>query len=271
MARTNRNPSLDIYIQYEHLASYDLSRLLNDLNHLLIEAYRAYPNPSLDYEPFLEVGTVRTGNSVRLKLVEGWRLHLSTDSKGEIEVSFPKKLGLPVLLAVLLVHGVSDAVSVRKDYYEGEKARIETALEQQEANKVMQSDRAKSLEEEARKIAEFIATNPAFTAVSVNKVGIKGRPHGAFRPRHSAPQKLLEPVGSDLPVFTAEDWWEKKMSTLEDVKVAEQRMNNAKTALQRYTERPDGAATDIKLHRQLAEALKKATDEYVAVVADLRP
>ena len=81
-----------------------------------------------------------------------------------------------MLLAVLLVHGVSDAVSSRKDYYEGEKARVETALEQQEANKVMQSDRAKSLEEEARKIAEFIATNPAFTAVSVNKVGIKGRP-----------------------------------------------------------------------------------------------
>ena len=61
------------------------------------------------------------------------------------------------------------------------------------------------------------------------------------------------------------------MSTLEDAKAAEQRMNNAKAALQRYTERPDGAATDIKLHRQLAEALKKATDEYVGVVADLRP
>jgi hypothetical protein len=263
MPRTNRNPSLDIYIQYEFLASYDLSRLLNDLNHLLIEAYKAYPNPSRGYEPFLEVGTVRTGNSVRLKLVEGWQPRLSTDSEGEIEVSIPKKLGLPVLLAVLLVHGVSDAVSVRKDYYEGEKARVETALEQQEANKVMQGDRAKSLEEEARKIAEFIATNPAFTAVSVNKVGIKGRPH--------APRKQLEPVEYDLPALMAKDREEKKMSTLEDAKAAEQRMNNAKAALQRYTERPDGAATDIKLHRQLAEALKKATDEYVGVVADLRP
>jgi hypothetical protein len=271
MARTNRSPSLDIYIQYEYLASNDLSRLLNDLNHLLIEAYRAYPNSSRSYEPFLEVGTIRTGNSVRLKLVEGWQPNLSTDSKGEIEVSIPKKLGLPVLLAVLLVHGASDAVSARKDYYEGEKARIETALERQEANKVMQSDRAKSLEEEARKIAGFIATNPAFTAVSVNKVGIKGGPDGAFRPIHSAPQKQLEPVGHDLPVPITEDLGEKKMSTQEDVKAAEQRMNNAKAALQRYTERPDGAATDIKLHRQLAEALKKATDEYVAIVADLRP
>src|SRR5689334_10211536 len=118
MARTNRSPSLDVYIQYEYLSSYDLSRLLNDLNQLLIEAYKAYPNPIRGYEPFLEVETVRTGNSVRLKLVEGWQPSLSTNSEGEIEVSIPKKLGLPVLLAALLVHGASDAVSMRKDYYD---------------------------------------------------------------------------------------------------------------------------------------------------------
>lgn len=256
MARTNRSPSLDIYIQYEYLASNDLSRLLNDLNHLLIEAYRAYPDSNRDYEPYLAVRTIRTGNSIKLKLVEGWKPRLSTD-KGEVEVSIPKKLGLPVLVTALLLEGVSYVVGVRKDYYEGEKARIETALAQQEASKIMQSDRAKSLEEEARSIVEFMAANPAFTAVSVNKVGIKGRPDEALRPKHSAPQKQLETAG--------------RMSTIEDVKAAEQRMNNAKAALQRYTERPAGAPTDTKLHRQLADALKKATDEYAAVVADLRP
>lgn len=60
------------------------------------------------------------------------------------------------------------------------------------------------------------------------------------------------------------------MSTLEDVTAAEKRMNNAKAALQQYTDRPKGAPTDIKLHRRLAGALKKATDEYVAVVSDLK-
>jgi hypothetical protein len=60
------------------------------------------------------------------------------------------------------------------------------------------------------------------------------------------------------------------MSTLEDVKAAEKRMHNAKAALQRYTDRPEGTPADMKLHRRLAEALKKATDEYLAVVIDLR-
>jgi hypothetical protein len=35
-------------------------------------------------------------------------------------------------------------------------------------------------------------------------------------------------------------------------------------------DRPKGAATDLKLHRQLAAALKKATDEYFAVVINLK-
>jgi hypothetical protein len=82
MARTNRSPSLDIYIQYEYLASFDLSRLLNDLNHLLTDAYRAYPDTNRDYEPYLAVRTIRTGKSVKLKLVEGWKPRLSTD-KGD--------------------------------------------------------------------------------------------------------------------------------------------------------------------------------------------
>ena len=60
------------------------------------------------------------------------------------------------------------------------------------------------------------------------------------------------------------------MSTLEDVKAAQKRVNNARVALQKYTERSAIAPTDIKLHRRLAEALKKATDEYLAVVIDLK-
>lgn len=60
------------------------------------------------------------------------------------------------------------------------------------------------------------------------------------------------------------------MSTLQEVKAAEKRMNDAKEALRKYTERPEGAATDIKLHLRLADALKKATDEYVGVVSKLK-
>lgn len=61
------------------------------------------------------------------------------------------------------------------------------------------------------------------------------------------------------------------MSTIQEVNAAQGRMNDADAALRKYTERPAGAETNIRLHRQLADALKKTTDEYVALVADLRP
>jgi hypothetical protein len=59
------------------------------------------------------------------------------------------------------------------------------------------------------------------------------------------------------------------MSTIQDVKAAEQKLNAAKTALQGYVDRPASQAADHKLHRRLAEELKQATDEYVKQVIAL--
>jgi predicted metal-dependent hydrolase len=60
------------------------------------------------------------------------------------------------------------------------------------------------------------------------------------------------------------------MSTLEEVKAAERRMNEAKKALQRYTERSANEPTDHKLHLRLAQELKRATDDYLASVINLK-
>ena len=60
------------------------------------------------------------------------------------------------------------------------------------------------------------------------------------------------------------------MSTIEEVKATERKMNEAKIALQRYTERPPNDPPDHKLHRRLAEELKRATDHYLTSVINLR-
>ena len=60
------------------------------------------------------------------------------------------------------------------------------------------------------------------------------------------------------------------MTTIEDVKAAERKMNEAKIALQRYTERPPNDPPDHKLHRRLAEELKRAADDYLTSVINLK-
>jgi len=58
--------------------------------------------------------------------------------------------------------------------------------------------------------------------------------------------------------------------TIEDVKAAERKMNEAKSALQQYTQRSPNDPPDHKLHRRLAEELKRATDDYLTSVINLK-
>ena len=59
------------------------------------------------------------------------------------------------------------------------------------------------------------------------------------------------------------------MSTSEEVRAAQERMKAAEVALRAYTDRPPGQPADFKLHARLANDLKQATDNYVALVAQL--
>ena len=61
------------------------------------------------------------------------------------------------------------------------------------------------------------------------------------------------------------------MGTFEDVQAAEQRMNEAKAALERYIDRPADEPPDHELHYQLLQHLRIATDEYAKQVATFTP
>ena len=61
------------------------------------------------------------------------------------------------------------------------------------------------------------------------------------------------------------------MSTLQDVKQAEKRMEDARKALFAYLELPKQQDIDVKLRTHLAENLQRATDEYVELIAALEP
>ena len=61
------------------------------------------------------------------------------------------------------------------------------------------------------------------------------------------------------------------MSTLQDVKGAEKRMEDARKALFAYLDLPKQEEIDVKLRVHLAENLQRATDEYVELIGTLEP
>ena len=58
------------------------------------------------------------------------------------------------------------------------------------------------------------------------------------------------------------------MATYGQVKAAEARIEQARAALLAYVERSESQQTDVQLHLRLAEDLKRATDDYVRLVAE---
>lgn len=61
------------------------------------------------------------------------------------------------------------------------------------------------------------------------------------------------------------------MSTLQDVKRAEKKMEDARKALFAYLELPKQEDIDVKLRVHLAENLQRATEEYVELIGTLQP
>lgn len=61
------------------------------------------------------------------------------------------------------------------------------------------------------------------------------------------------------------------MSTLQDVRRAEKKMEDARKALFAYLELPKQDEIDVKLRVHLAENLQRATDEYVELIGALEP
>ena len=58
------------------------------------------------------------------------------------------------------------------------------------------------------------------------------------------------------------------MATREEISVAKQKMDDAYSALQNYSERPANRDVDTFLHLQLAEALRVAINQYVALLTE---
>jgi hypothetical protein len=172
----HREPEpLEVYIKYEYLTSYDLSRVLSRLSWLLRAAYMRYPGFDSRYEPSLWVEEIHTGDSIRLKFIEGWIPRASTNEEGVV-LELTKPLGLTVLMAALLLNGAEKVLNIEKGYIEVQKDKVELVLKQEEARKILQSPHAPALQQEAGSIVQFISDNPAFRNVEINGARIKETP-----------------------------------------------------------------------------------------------
>jgi hypothetical protein len=185
--------SLDFYIQYEYLSSRDFGALLTACNSLSESAYRYYEEHlrgAWAEPPVLELFEIRTGESIKFKFIERAIPSISSDKENDIVIGVPKKLGIPVLMAFLLLGAADKGMDMRNKYYDGQIKQIELQLKREEINKIRRGDETRvpeELEKQSQVIVSSLLNNEAFKSVSINGVQIKG-PHSTEpnpRKRHA--------------------------------------------------------------------------------------
>jgi hypothetical protein len=94
-------------------------------------------------EPQLLIDSIRTGDSVTIKLTEGYTPKIKFSRKGDVELQLPKKMGIVALVGYFAVSTLSslsgiakNVLDTQKTFYEKEKARIEYEMKLRELEKL---------------------------------------------------------------------------------------------------------------------------------------
>jgi hypothetical protein len=145
---TQASDDLEIYISYDRLNASDLGHYLISLsfiaNKIADDYFIRFNNPEYEGKepPTLEIESMYTGNSIKMKLKEGWKPSTKVED-GDFVIYVPKMLGVPLLVAASLVTAAIAYQEWEKNSIEIDIDKIELQLKQHELNKVLRSDAGK--------------------------------------------------------------------------------------------------------------------------------
>lgn len=135
--------TLEIYIDYDRLKAKDLAIYLQNLSDVATKIVEDFFSRFNNYEgedlPTLDVEAIKTGNSIKLRLIEGWkpRVRSGGQDNEHIFVEIPKKLGVPIVIGHLLIVTAMGYLGIKNLMLDNQIKEIEKQLKQTELAKAM--------------------------------------------------------------------------------------------------------------------------------------
>jgi len=137
----NSSEALEIYIDYDRLGAQDLAGLLSNLSFISTKIAEDYFSRFEGYAgedlPTLDIETIHTGGSIKFRLVEGWKVRITSSKEADIVVGVPRKLGLPIVIGYLLVSIANGYQDYRNKQLDNRLKEIEIQLKETELAKAM--------------------------------------------------------------------------------------------------------------------------------------
>jgi len=127
---TEKEDVLSIYISFDRLKAADIAFYLQRFSAMadkLIENYfimmgRPFNSTHL---PKLEIESIHTGNSIDFNLKEGKKLEVGSDEKHDFVIRTPKKYGIPLIIASMLLNAYTAILDIQIKHGELHKNKIE--------------------------------------------------------------------------------------------------------------------------------------------------
>lgn len=172
--------TLNVYIGYRRLTARsfgDFSQAVAYLGDSIRSMHGELSHTDVALIPELEVASVHTGESIRFRFLERWTPSVSMSREGDIVVDVPKKIGIPLLVAYLLLTAAEKTEGLYNTHLDNQIKAVELQLKRTELNKtVMESSAVQhKLTEGASRVLNIAIQNNDFRLVEVNGATIINR------------------------------------------------------------------------------------------------
>lgn len=178
------NTEIEIYFKYRHLDTGEIADLFHRLDRLykslLKNSYRrVYFSEKYDapFRNFLEIDSINTGQSIRIKFKEGWKPEFKFK-----DIKISKKLGIPAILLHLLLIGVQNVNNIYNDHLDAQLKELEIRLkqmefyekiEEKERNRYKKTFYARPYQKQADEAIQVFMNNENIYFIEINGTVIK--------------------------------------------------------------------------------------------------
>ena len=170
---------LNVYFKYESLDTSEFVEILSNFDKLykkvLAISAPIYILNNIEFRNFMEITSINTGESINLKFKEGWRPEFKVES-GDLNVYFPKNLGIPILIYFFILNGIQKPIGVYNTYQEMELKKIERQIKDIDLYQKLEEQRrmkgARAINIQVNKTIKYFIENPRITYVEIDGLEI---------------------------------------------------------------------------------------------------